>query len=103
MSLPTVVVALAVTLGAVASEAGAEDSFRLTAHQDFGLSLEHAWTAGIVGTELTVDRPGRKPKTRRLSPKDVDNVMEALKANDFRSLGVRVGPTGVCDDCPRCV
>lgn len=98
-----IIVFLAIILGVFwTSHAAAQQSFSLKAHQDFGLSLEDAWTVHFVGSDISIERPGKKVKTRRLSGKQMSMLLQSLKESDFAGLHPRYGCPGVCFDFPTC-
>ena len=87
---------------AVAEPRQPEPVLAVTAHQDCGLSLTHAWTAELKAGELAVARPGKQRRIRRLSRADLEGLLRAVRGANFQALPARLGQVGACDDCPRC-
>jgi hypothetical protein len=80
----------------------AQNEMSLVAHQDLGLSFENSWTVRLSGSSLTVDRPSKKPQTRRLTEKELDQLRQALKESNWGALNSVYGCPRSCDDFPRC-
>jgi hypothetical protein len=81
----------------------AQEAIWLVAHQDFGLSGKNAWTARLTGQLLTIERPGQKPKSLRISEKELSELRQSLRTNNWTNLEKFHGASGSCNDCPRCL
>ncbi len=65
------------------------------AHQDFGLSAKHVWTAELRGGQLTVDRPGKQRRSRQPSRAATDRFRTVLRQARFQELPTRSWRAGV--------
>ena len=59
-------------------------------------------TARLEEGSITIERPGRKPKVRKLSSRDWQTLTHVLKDSRFDELEPRYGCPGSCDDFAEC-
>jgi hypothetical protein len=80
----------------------AEDGLVLTAtHFGGGLDMRNDWTLHLVGSELTIERPRKKPRVKQLSASAVSVLRQSLNENNFAGLRDRYG-CAECTDNPSC-
>ena len=83
----TCVITAAAIIAAGSAEVVAQqlqETLVLVAHQHAGLGpMSYSWTARLEEGSITIERPGRKPKVRKLSSRDWQTL-------NYASLGVPV-------------
>jgi hypothetical protein len=80
----------------------ADDILELTAtHYGGGLDMRYDWKLQLRGSEITIERPGKKPRTKKLSVSAISSFRRSIDENNFASLS---GPYGciACTDNPLC-
>ena len=103
LAVPSSIIAVLVAVPAVVrSEQSESGVLAITAHQDHGLSLANAWTAEVNKHSLTIIRPGKKKRVRRLERRELESVRQTIEGARFDSVSPRLGLKGICDDCSRC-
>jgi len=89
--------ALLLALGLTLSSAGAEDGLVVTAnHSGGGFDMRNDWSTRIDGSEVTVERTGkRNRRPRRLSSQELNALRHSIDTNKFFELQQRYG----CSEC----
>jgi hypothetical protein len=80
----------------------AQEGFSLSAsHFGGGFDMRHDWKVKIVGSEITVERSGRRTRVKRISAGALNALRESLRVNDIFALRPVYG-CSACSDNPCC-
>jgi hypothetical protein len=63
--------------------------------------MRHDWKVKIIGSEVTVERPGRRTQVKRVSSRAWNALRESLRENDIFALRTVYG-CSACSDNPCC-
>src|SRR5512143_1063162 len=74
------------------------EDFELNARQFEGMVYsKFTWTVHLKGTEIKIERPGKKNKVKRIKPGDIETLRRTLDQSGFEFMRSGYGHTGVND------